>query len=74
MSKDFESAFKKLDIIVEEMEKGGLSLDVSLKKFEEGISLIRDCQSRLKQAEQKIQSYNKKTGLLKDINSPDESD
>ena len=36
------------------MEKGDLSLDESLKKFEEGINLIRECQSVLHDAEQKV--------------------
>ena len=74
MSKDFESALKELDSIVEKMEKGGLSLDESLKKFEEGVALIRNCQSLLKQADQKIQIYNKNSALLESFNSLDESD
>lgn len=73
MSKDFESAFKELNTIVEKMEKGGLSLNDSLKQFEKGISLIRDCQTLLEKAEQKIQLYNKDKNTLDDFNSPDES-
>ena len=40
--------------IVEEMESGELPLETSLKKFEQGIKLIRDSQTALKQAEQKV--------------------
>jgi exodeoxyribonuclease VII small subunit len=37
------------------MESGSLSLDASLKQFEEGINLIRSCQQTLGEAEQKVQ-------------------
>jgi exodeoxyribonuclease VII small subunit len=74
MPKEFESAFKELDIIVEKMEKGGLSLNESLKQFEKGIQLIRDCQILLKHAEQKIQIYSENSNALRDFNSFGESD
>lgn len=74
MSKNFESAFKALNTITEEMEKGGLSLNDSLKKFEKGIALIRECQLLLQTAEQKIQLYNKSKATLENFNSPDESE
>ena len=74
MVKEFEATFNQLNTIVEKMEKGGLSLNDSLKQFEKGIALIRDCQSLLKKAEQKIQIYNRNGGALEDFNVPDESD
>lgn len=74
MVKEFESTFKELNAIVEKMEKGGLSLNDSLKQFEQGIALIRDCQSLLKKAEQQIQIYNKNKDGLENFNVPDESD
>ena len=74
MSKDFESAFKQLSTLVESMEKGGLSLNDALKQFEKGVSLIRDCQTLLKDAEQKIQLYRKNKNSLETFNPPDESD
>lgn len=52
---NYETALKELDQLVEQMEHGGLSLEDSLKKFERGISLIRNCQTALKSAEQKVQ-------------------
>lgn len=52
---NFETAFDKLNKLVEKMESGGLSLGESLKKFEEGIGLIRQCQAELQAAEQKVQ-------------------
>lgn len=51
---NFEQALIELDSIVELMEAGGLSLDESLKQFEKGIKLTRQCQAALQEAEQKV--------------------
>jgi len=50
----FEEALKKLEKIVEDLEKGDLSLDEALKKYQEGIELSRSCSSRLENAKKKI--------------------
>ena len=57
---NFETAVTRLNEIVKDMEKGDLSLDDSLKKFEEGINLIRECQSVLHDAEQKVKMLTEK--------------
>lgn len=46
----FEEALKKLEKIVEELESGKLSLDDSLKKYEEGVRLSRFCHKTLQAA------------------------
>ena len=51
----FEEALKKLETIVSEMESGDLSLENSLKRYEEGIKLSRFCSKKLKEAEKKIE-------------------
>jgi len=51
----FEEAFKRLEVIVGNLESGDLSLEESMKLFEEGIGLTEACKSRLEDAEQKIQ-------------------
>lgn len=51
---DFEKKLKRLEEIVGKMEDGELSLDDSMKLFEEGVKLSRDCQTQLSQAEQKV--------------------
>ncbi len=51
---DFEKKLKRLEEIVGKMEDGELSLDDSMKLFEEGVKLSRDCQAQLSQAEQKV--------------------
>ncbi|MBU1726265.1 MAG: exodeoxyribonuclease VII small subunit [Candidatus Omnitrophica bacterium] len=50
----FEDALKKLEKIVEELERGDLSLDEALKKYQEGIELSRVCSQRLDNAKKKI--------------------
>jgi exodeoxyribonuclease VII small subunit len=50
----FEEALKKLEKIVEDLEKGELSLDEALKKYQEGIELSRLCSQRLESAKKKI--------------------
>ena len=45
----FEDAMKRLEEIVEQMEKGDINLDKSLAYFEEGIKLVRFCSSKLEE-------------------------
>lgn len=52
---NFESALEKLQNLVRELESGECSLEDSIKKFEDGMSLAKSCQDRLNQAEQKIE-------------------
>ncbi len=51
---EFEKKLKRLEDIVSKMESGELSLDDSLKLFEEGVGLTRECQTQLSEAEQKV--------------------
>ncbi len=55
----FETAMKKLEKIVEELEKGELDIDKSLEIFEEGIKMSRVCSKKLTEAEQKIEKLTK---------------
>lgn len=50
----FEKSLNELESIVQALEKGELSLDEALKQFEKGITLARNCQNILTEAEQKI--------------------
>ena len=51
----FEKDLEKLEEIVESLEEGGLPLDSSLKKFEDGIKLAQRCEKALSTAEKKIE-------------------
>lgn len=52
---DLEKSMDALEKIVEQLESGDLSLDKSLRQFEKGVRLSRECQGALKEAEQKVQ-------------------
>ena len=51
---NFESALKRLEEIVQSLEKGDVPLETSLKLFEEGTKMINLCNETLANAEQKI--------------------
>lgn len=51
---DFEKKLGRLEEIVEKMEDGELALEESLKLFEEGVKLSRECNTQLNDAEQKV--------------------
>ncbi len=58
----FEHSLNRLEKIVEALEEGEVSLDESLKMFEEGIQLSKECMETLTKAEIRIKQ------LTKDIN------
>tara|TARA_B110001454_G_scaffold219198_1_gene251682 strand:+ start:264746 stop:264970 length:225 start_codon:yes stop_codon:yes gene_type:complete len=51
---DFEKKLSRLEEIVGKMEKGDVSLEESLKFFEEGVKLSRECNAKLTEAELKV--------------------
>lgn len=59
---NFESSLNDLETLIKKMETGQLSLEDSLKNFEEGISIARGCQVALKEAEQKVQKLVEQNG------------
>lgn len=71
---NFETALEELNTIVEKMEQGGLSLEESLKNFERGVELTRQCQQALQSAEQKVQILLKKNqqDILTDYHDTEE--
>lgn len=54
MKKSFEENLEELEKIVTDLEKGELNLDASVKRFEEGISISKECNEMLEEAEKKI--------------------
>jgi exodeoxyribonuclease VII small subunit len=62
----FEESLKKLETIVDQLEKGDLALEESLKLFEEGVGLSAACKQELDAAEGKVQMLVKqRDGSLK---------
>lgn len=62
--KTFESALNRLEEITHELEEGELSLENSLKKFDEGIKLADFCNQKLTEAKAKVELLLKKDGEL----------
>lgn len=54
MAKGFEESLKELEEIVEKLEAGDVSLDESIKLFENGMKLSKSCQKMLDTAEKKV--------------------
>ncbi|GGA59065.1 exodeoxyribonuclease 7 small subunit [Edaphobacter acidisoli] len=62
----FEDKLTALEQVVERLERGDLSLDESVKLFEEGVKLSDDCKKELEAAEGKIQILiNRGNGAVK---------
>ncbi len=51
----FEESLKRLETVVDQLEKGELTLEESLKLFEEGVNLTANCKKELDAAEGKVQ-------------------
>ena len=66
--KDFESALKSLEEIVAQLEAGDMPLDRALELFEEGVKVSRYCNSKLEEAERKVEVLMKTAeGALKEV-------
>ncbi len=59
-SDQFEEAMKKLQAIVEKLERGDLPLEEAMESFTEGMRLAQICHQKLEEAENRVQT------LLKD--------
>ena len=57
----FEQDLDRLEQLVADMEKGDLPLDELMKRFEEGMGLVRRCNERLTEVEQKVEVLLQKT-------------
>ena len=60
----FEESLEKLEQITREMDNGDLSLEASLKKFDEGIRLADFCTKKLDEAQKRIDILINKDGVL----------
>ena len=65
--KTFESAMTRLEQITEELEDGEISLEKSLKKFDEGIKLAEFCNAQLTEARAKVEMLLEKNGRLQAV-------
>lgn len=70
---NFEESMQELEKIATELEKGDLSLEESVTKFEEGMKLSKKCNNIIEEAEKKITILLQKDGKLEEENfTPEE--
>ena len=62
MDKNFEQSMKELEEIAEKLSDGDISLDESIKLFEDGMKLSKSCQKILENAEKKVNILINKDG------------
>ena len=62
--KTFEESLARLEDITHQLEEGEISLDESLKIFDEGVKLARICQEKLEKAQAKVDLLLKKDGTF----------
>ena len=68
-NKNFEEMIENLEQIAKALESGNLSLDESVKKFEEGMEISKECSKILEDAEKKITILTKDSeGNIKEEN------
>ena len=72
--RSFEESLEKLEQITEELESGSLSLEESLKKFDEGVKLADYCNQKLQEAQQRVNLLLKKNGHLQEVPFPGQAE
>jgi len=65
---DFEAAIAELEQIVLQIENNEVKLDTALEKYQQGMALVKFCQEKLTEVEQKVKILDTDTDSLKDFN------
>ena len=65
--KKFEDKIKELEEIINVLESGEVSLDDSIKKYTEAMKLVKECDSELKNIEDKVNKIVTENGNLEDF-------
>ncbi len=64
---NFEQALAELEQIIEEIENDEIKLEMALEKYQKGVTLVKYCQDKLVEVEQKIKILDIDTNTLKDL-------
>lgn len=67
VSENFETAMQNLEKIVAEIENNEIGLEDALLKYQDGVKLVKYCQDKLKEVEQKIKILDPDTNELQDF-------
>jgi exodeoxyribonuclease VII small subunit len=71
---DFEKSLSELESLVQKLEQGDVPLEEALKTFERGVALTRQCQTALRNAQQKVEVLLTKNGEESVVRFEDEDD
>lgn len=66
-AKKFEDKIKELEVIVNDLENGEIDLDESIKKYTEAMKLVKECDTELKNIEEKVNKIVLENGEEKDF-------
>lgn len=64
----FEDAIEQLETIVQKIENDEIKLEAALEQYQQGMQLVKFCQDKLIEVEQKVKLLDNETGDLKDLN------
>ena len=64
---NFESAIGELEQIIQQIETNDIDLDSALNQYKQGMELVKFCQDKLRDVEQKIKILDQETNQLKDF-------
>lgn len=62
----FENQIKELETIINDLESGNTSLDESIEKYTKAMKLVKECDNKLKQVEEKVTKILTDSGNLED--------
>ena len=65
--KTFEESLVRLETIVKDLENGSVALDDAINKFTEAMNISKECNEKLKNAEENVNKILKENGKLEDF-------
>lgn len=63
----FESALQELETIIKHIENDQIDLESALNNYKHGMELVKFCQNKLKEVEQKVKILDQETGQLNNL-------
>ncbi len=70
--RSFEEALRRLEVIVESLEQGNVSIDDAVELYEEGIQLSKECAEKLRATELRIKKLSKNVGGQLEVRESEE--
>lgn len=67
----FDARLQRLEAIVAELEQGGLALESSIERYQEGVGLLRECRAVLQGLEKRVEELTAQGGLEPLAGDPD---